>query len=123
MNKEKREGNFCYLSEGPVTYAQTLTSTSVRQAPASPERIYLAFKNAGRTAINAGIMNSAVRSAITPAANPNTATNAKILNLSFISVSPFGLEFKSKPLFSLTYTFLSIIPKPSTQSFNYKIKA
>ena len=74
----------CYLSEDPVMYAQTLTKASVRQAPANPERMYLALRNAGRTAINAGIMYSEVKSAMTPAMNPNIATNPKTLNLSFI---------------------------------------
>jgi hypothetical protein len=83
VNKE-RENEDCYLSVGPVMYAQTLTRTSVRQAPASPESMYLALKNAGRIATNAGIMYSEVKSAMTPAMNPNIATNPKTLNLSFI---------------------------------------
>ena len=35
-NKE-RENEDCYLSDEPVMYAQALTKTSVRQAPANPE--------------------------------------------------------------------------------------
>jgi len=74
----------CYLSVDPVMYAQTLTRASVRQAPASPERMYLALRNAGNIVKSAGIMYSEVRSAMTPAMNPNIATNPKTLSLSFI---------------------------------------
>lgn len=31
------EREICYGSDGPVMYAQTLTKTSVRHAPANPE--------------------------------------------------------------------------------------
>jgi len=103
-------------------YPQTLTRTSVRQAPASPESMYLALKNAGKIAINAGIMYSEVKSAMTPAMNPNIATKPKTLNLSFILFT-FCLRIKSKPLFSLTYIFLSITSKPAILSFSWKIKA
>lgn len=87
MNKERRECDF-YLSV-PVMYAQMLTKTSVRQAPASPESRYLALKNAGKTDASAGITYSAVRSAMIPAKNPSIATKTKIFNLSLI-FSPFG---------------------------------
>lgn len=93
MNKE-REMRTCYLSRGPVMYAQTLTRTRVKQAPASPERMYLALRNAGKIATSAGMTYSAVMSAITPAMNPRMATNTKILILSFI-LSTFCLEFNS----------------------------
>ena len=93
MNKE-RENEDCYLSEDPVMYAQTLTRTSVRQAPANPERMYLALRNAGKIAIIAGSTYVEVRSAMTPAMNPNIATNPKTLNLSFILFT-FCLEIKS----------------------------
>jgi len=63
-------------------YAQTLTKTSVRQAPASPDRIYLALRNAGNTVTSHGITCSAVTSAMIPAMNPKTATSRKTFNLS-----------------------------------------
>lgn len=63
-------------------YAQTLTRTSVRQAPAKPERRYLALKNAGKIVARNGITYVDVRSAMTPAAKPKSATSPKILNLS-----------------------------------------
>jgi len=111
VNKE-REVMINYLSD-PVMYAQMLTKTTVRKAPASPERRYLAFRNAGKSAASAGITYVAAKSAMTPAMNPNSATKRKTFNLSPILFT-FWLEFKSKPLFSLTYTFLSIISKPAT---------
>jgi len=60
-----------------------LTKTSVRQAPASPDRMYLALRNAGKIVIIAGITYSAVMSAMTPAMNPRMATIMKIFILSF----------------------------------------
>jgi len=44
-----------------------LTKTTVRQAPARPDKTYRTLKNAGKIVIRVGIMYSAVRSAITPA--------------------------------------------------------
>lgn len=60
-----------------------LTMTSVKQAPANPEIMYLALRTSGNTVMIAGITYSAVMSAITPAANPNAATTRKIFILSF----------------------------------------
>jgi len=114
MNKERRECD-CYFSV-PVMYAQMLTKTTVKQAPANPESIYLALKNAGKTDASAGSTYSAVRSAMIPAKNPSIATKTKTFNLSPIFFTLL-LELKSKPLFSLTYIFLSIISKPATYSF------
>lgn len=63
-------------------YAQTLTKTSVRQAPVSPDRMYLALRNTGKIFVSHGITCSAVKSAMTPAMNPNSATTPKTFNLS-----------------------------------------
>jgi len=70
-------------SVGPVMYAHILTRISVRNAPANPERIYLALKNTGSICRSAGRMYSAVSSAMTPAMKPKTATSPKTFNLSF----------------------------------------
>ena len=64
-------------------YAHTLTKTSVRQAPANPDRIYLALRNIGKNATRAGITYVAVTSAMTPAMNPMMATITKTFILSF----------------------------------------
>jgi len=72
VNKEKRDDG-CYFSV-PVMYAQMLTKTSVRQAPANPESMYLALRNAGKTVASAGSTYCAARSAMTPAKNPSIAT-------------------------------------------------
>ncbi len=69
-------------SDGPVMYAHMLTKASVRQAPASPDRMYRVLRNAGNTLSSHGITCSDVRSAITPAMNPKNATNPKTFNLS-----------------------------------------
>lgn len=103
-------------------YAQMLTRTSVRKAPASPESMYLVnTPKDGSNATNAGITYVAVTSAMMPAKNPRSATKAKTLNLS--PNFPPSLELNSKPLFSLTYTFLSNPAKTAKKSFHYKIKA
>jgi len=98
-------------------YAQTLTSASVRKAPASPESRYLALRNAGKADASAGMTYVAVRSAMIPAKNPRIATNTKIFNLSLISFT-FCLAIEFKLLFSLTYTFLSILRKTATLPFS-----
>jgi heme O synthase-like polyprenyltransferase len=98
-----------------------LTRKSVRQAPASPDNRYLALRNAGSTDARAGMAYVAARSAMTPAKNPRIATKRNIFNLSPI-VFTFCLAIEFKPLFSLTYTFLSILRKAATLSFSWKIK-
>ena len=99
-----------------------LINANVMQAPANPEIMYLALRTSGKTVKIAGITNSAVKSAMTPAANPRTATIRKIFILSF-NFFHLALHLISKPLFSLTYIFLSNTPKSATLSFNWKIKA
>lgn len=65
-------------------YAQTLTSATVNSAPAIPESNVRACKNVGSILAKAGITYSAVRSAITPATNPNMAIIKNTFNLSDI---------------------------------------
>jgi len=98
-------------------YAHTLTNSSVRQAPANPESKYRAWKNAGSTAMRAGITYVEVKSAMTPAKNPRIATNTKILNLSLIQFTLLS-SIHLQPLFRLTYTFMSITQRLGTQPFN-----
>jgi len=69
-----------------------LTKSTVRKAPASPERKYLALRNAGNIAASAGITYVAVKSAMTPAMNPKSATKRKTFNLSLITFT-FWIEF------------------------------
>jgi hypothetical protein len=58
---------------------------------------------------------------MTPAKNPRTATRANILNRSFNRIH-LAYSLHSKLLFSLAYTFLSIIGKPPLQYFSERIK-
>ena len=98
-----------------------LTKTSVRQAPAKPDSKYRALRNAGSIVASAGITYVEVKSAMTPAKNPKIPTTTKIFIRSFIQIT-FCLLLTPKPLFSLAYTFLSIINKPATSPFNHKYK-
>ena len=85
MQRKRRALAHSYLLRLLVRYAQTLTIATVRHAPANPEIMKLVRPlNAGKMAINHGIMNCAVTCAITPAMNPNNATIAKTFNLSLI---------------------------------------
>jgi hypothetical protein len=58
---------------------------SAKIAPADPERTYLTLRISGKIVKSFGTTYSAVKSAMTPAINPEKAMKANIFNLPAIS--------------------------------------
>jgi len=114
---------FFYFSGLPVplTYAQAITSPTVRIAPANPDSIQ-SRPIVGKCTITHGMKSAYVALAMMPAMKPTIANIPKIFNLSSI-IFHLGSSIIFSDHFRLTYIFLSIIANPPSFSFIREFKA
>jgi hypothetical protein len=76
-----------YVSEGPLRYAHAVTNSTVKAAPANPEKIQSKPITGNTIWLSHGMTYLKVKLAITPAKNPSIAKVVSILILSLITVT------------------------------------